>query len=78
MKKTYVVKQTKNFEKGGTFLTYFIGEYDTAKEAMEIAEIKTREKLCEITVEEVETFASGSKRVMIYWQGIRAYKNWRR
>lgn len=78
MKKTYVVKQTKNFEKGGTFNTYFIGEYDTAKEAMKVAEEKTREKLCEITVEEVETFVSGSKRVMIYWQGIRAYKNWRR
>lgn len=72
MKKTYIVYQTKNFEKGGDFLSHLISECETKEEAMNIAKKYIKEKFCEITIFERETFANGSKRNMIIWRGIRA------
>lgn len=72
MKVTYVVLQTKDFTKGGTFLAQKIGEYTDFAEAMHVAKAATAAKLCEITIRKNEHMARGSVRSMIVWQGIRA------
>lgn len=69
MKKFYKIYQTKNFEKGGDFLSHFLGE-GTIEEIVKVAIKKSEDIFCELTIYQVEQFNDGSERKTIIWQGI--------
>ena len=65
------VSQTRNYEKGGDFLSHRIAEVDAYEEAYAIAKEKTSEKLCEITIYKVNKYNIGESAV-VAWRGIKA------